>query len=380
MGTPTTLVILGTDHSPQLVAERYQPAVFRAFFERVHPDALCIEHPPAAFARGDWRYGEYAYEKRHLALPWARERGVPIYPVDWLPPADDQLLAWGTPDIEAPPFLRPWGYVRGFVSFPAAQLDLDLFFAEADAARRPVDDWYDRSRQAGERDFPRRLGLYRTFMQAMRIKAVARQHPRATILVVIGYYHKGDIEGVLGGTAGLDIVQPSAFGHPAPAEVEAAGRREDRCAILSFNLLGVQSREGPVNWAWLGRLVAQLEQDGPTAEGALLGTRLAVLRSHLPPEEAAAQYAAIRSLPEAGGRFTFDGVEDRGRVDSYYDPFGNLTVGERALLELARERHKAGHAEAARQLRDELAGAARFHALQRQQLAAYWDEYVLNMR
>ncbi len=60
---PTRLVILGTDRSPQLVAESYQPAVFQAFFERVAPDAVCIEHPPEEFARGDYGYGEYAYER-----------------------------------------------------------------------------------------------------------------------------------------------------------------------------------------------------------------------------------------------------------------------------------------------------------------------------
>jgi hypothetical protein len=64
-----------------------------------------------------------------------------------------------------------------------------LFAAETVAAREPIRQWYDQPRQSGERDFPRRLGLYWTYMQAMRIKAVARTHPGATILIVIGQMH-----------------------------------------------------------------------------------------------------------------------------------------------------------------------------------------------
>lgn len=91
------------------MAESYQPAVFRAFFEYVQPQAICIEPPPEAYVRGGYHNGEYAYEKYHIALPWARERGVPVYPVDWIPHGDDQQLVWGVPDIEAPPFVRTRG-------------------------------------------------------------------------------------------------------------------------------------------------------------------------------------------------------------------------------------------------------------------------------
>ncbi len=179
----TKLVILGTDHSPQLVAASYQPAVFRAFFQRVRPDAICIEHPPEDYARGDFRYGQYAYEKHHIALPWAREHRIPVYPVDWVPPPDDQMLVWGVKDLETPPIVRQAGTYSKFLSFDLDKLSLDLFFAESDEARLPVAEWYDEGRREGERDFPRRLGLYRTFLQAMHIKAVARRHRGGTVLV-----------------------------------------------------------------------------------------------------------------------------------------------------------------------------------------------------
>ncbi len=373
--TPTKLVVLGTDHSAQLVAESYQPAVFRAFFDRAHPDAMCIERPPEEYLR-DGYYAEYGYEARYLAPRWARERGIAIYPIDWVLPADDQWLVWGVPDVDGPPFLRTAGYVRSLMHFGEEAHHLDLFFAEAKGPRQRVAAWYDQPRQPGERDFPRRLGLYRTFLQAMRIKTVARKHPGGTVLVMIGYFHKGDVEGVLGGTPSLEIVQPSTFGYPAPDEVEAAIRREDLFAILSFNLLGVQSKQGLVDWDWLHRSFSRLEGAGLTAELLLLRTRMAVLHSGLPPREAIEQYGQARVMAGAGEHFTFDGVVDRRRIDSYYDPFGNLTIHERALLEQAREYHKLGRADAVRERLRELRGVARASDIQGRQLEAYWEEFV----
>src|SRR5262245_6906296 len=56
----TRLVILGVSHSQQLVAESYQPAVFRAFFDRVKADAIGIERSPDELARND--HYEFTYE------------------------------------------------------------------------------------------------------------------------------------------------------------------------------------------------------------------------------------------------------------------------------------------------------------------------------
>src|SRR5437588_8449045 len=99
----------------------------------------------------------------------------------------------------------------------------------------------------------------------MRIMAAARTHPGATMLIVIGQMHKEDIEGILGAAPEVAIIQPSSFGYPSPEAVAAATTRADLCAIASFNLLGVQSKVGPVAWEWLQRVVARLEGQ-PTAE------------------------------------------------------------------------------------------------------------------
>jgi hypothetical protein len=40
-------------------------------------------------------------------------------------------------------------------------------------------------------------------------------------------------------------------------------------------------------------------------------------------------------------KFTWTGVKDFSRVDSYFDPFGNLSLAKRIRLELAREYRKS---------------------------------------
>lgn len=109
---PTRVVILGVGHSTQLVSEGQSPAALRAFFDRVSPDVMAVERPPNELARDD--HYEFTYEIQYVALPYARERGIPVHGIDWIPAGEDMMLAFGV-DLEEPPFVRTgW---RGFLSF-----------------------------------------------------------------------------------------------------------------------------------------------------------------------------------------------------------------------------------------------------------------------
>jgi len=153
----------------------------------------------------------------------------------------------------------------------------------------------------------------------------------------------------------------------------------DMWAVASFNLLGVQPYHGPVNWDWVDRCLKVLEADSQPGElqAALLRTRYEVLTGQMQPAVAGAQYNEIYRSTEPGTRFSFDGVKDRSRVDSYFDPFGNLDVRQRALLEAGREQYKRGHSGEANRARKRLLDKSSFSRLQELQLSAYWDEYVL---
>lgn len=75
-------VILGVSHSAQLLAETYQPAVFRAFFTRVKPEAICVERSPEEFARLD--FYEFTYEAQFISVPYAKAHGLALCPIDWV--------------------------------------------------------------------------------------------------------------------------------------------------------------------------------------------------------------------------------------------------------------------------------------------------------
>lgn len=330
----TKLAILGVDHAAQLVAEQDQPGMLTAWLDLVKPAALCIERPPEQASRAD--YYEFTYEVQGIILPWAAKHGTEICPIDWMPPMDDQLLGFEL-DLDTPLEVRkPQGF-QGFLTFPDRKiLDWDFFAAENPAVLASPQKWASEPAPRADRDLPRRLYLYRTFMQAQRIRAVARQHKGETVLVVVGYFHKGDIEAILRHDSAIELVPTASLGRPADEAVRAATTAEHRAAILSFNLLGMQAATGVVNWDWIARVLADFAGTSPTPEARLLATRHAVLTGRMALPDAARRYEAIASDAAAATPFTWDGVKDRARIDSFFDPFGNLAVRQRARIELAR--------------------------------------------
>lgn len=175
----------------------------------------------------------------------------------------------------------------------------------------------------------------------------------------------------------IEIVQPSSFGHPDTKSIAKAIKREDLLAIATFNLLGVQSKTGNINWDWMNRILKDLEKEKETAETLLLKTRWQVLTKRITAQEALSSYQRASDLAKSDEQFTWTGVKDRSRLDSYFDPFGNLSIGQRAEIEMARENNKLKRLSAVEESRKRL--MSQLSELKIQQLAAYWDEYILKM-
>lgn len=369
----TEVVILGVDHSAQLINRRQQPAAMRAFFEAAAPSAICIERAPERVARGD--HYEFTYEIQDVIIPWAREKNLPLCPFDWLPSPEDSALALGIADLESMPFLRRESGFQGFLTFPDVRSrTLGLFFAESAEERARHREFYAAYPEAPARDFSRRLFLYRTFMQARRIAAAARNYPGRRMLVVVGVMHKDDIEGVLSAYPWVRVVQPSAIAaEPDAAAIARQTRPEDLAAIASFNLLGVQWRDQNLDRGWMGETVTALRRQRPGAESDLFAARLAELEG-APARTSLAEY--LRIAGAAGdAAFTYTGVRDRSRIDSFFDPFGNLNVAQRASVEAARVHHALGERDAAEAIRQRLRQGLDGE-LKRLQLDGYWARYV----
>ncbi|TDR36981.1 hypothetical protein DFR29_12617 [Tahibacter aquaticus] len=335
----TRVIVLGVDHSTQLVARGDQPAALEAFLDRAKPDAICVERTPEAFARND--FYEFTYEVQSVVLPYARRTGIELCPVDWEPPRDDQLLGFGI-DLEAIPEARPAQGFHQFLSFPqSATLQRGLLHAENPDNVAKVTQWAAQPAAKSADDLPRRLYLYRTFMQAKRLVQAAKARPGGTVVLVVGEFHKRDIEAILASDPAIVLVPPSAIGEPSADEVRRHQRREYRLAVATFNLLGVQAKTGTVDFAWLREEITQLQKENDTPEVQLLATRLDLLEGRIDARQAIARYERIARV-DGDPPFTWNGVKDRARVDSYFDPFGNLDVRRRALVESAREWYRSG--------------------------------------
>jgi hypothetical protein len=365
---PTRVVVLGVNHAAQLVSEADQPGMLLAFIRRLAPDAVCVEREPEAYARND--HYEFTYEIQDVVLPYAREQGLEICPFDWEPPREDQMLGWGLALSDPPEVRRPAGF-QGFLSFPEAEaLRRGFFQADDVASLAKVHEWIRTPAQPASRDLARRMHQYRTFLQAQRIRAAARRWPGGTVLVVVGEFHKHDIEAILGDDPGIALVQPSSLPAPTLQEAERASSRAHRVAIASFNLLGAQAGTGNVDWPWVARVLDALEREREDPETRLLRTRHARLSGGIDAEAAIARYRAIAADPAARAMPTWNGVLDRSRVDSYFDPFGNLRTDQRARVELARELYRQGDAAAADAMLPAL--QAELEPKQARQLQAYW--------
>lgn len=369
----TEVIVLGLTHSAMLANKRQQPAAMRAFFEAVRPDAICVERAPEQFARND--HYEFTYEIQEIAVPWARSRGKGLCPFDWLPDPEDSLLAFGLADLERPPLLRPEEGFQQFFALGADSRTDGLFYAEAaEVTDRNRSFYLTHSDQAAS-DFARRLFLYRTFLQARRIAAAARAYPGGRILVLVGDMHKHDIENILAANPAITLLQPSkAAAQPTEAEIAAQLSDRDLAAIANFNLLGVQSGSDLVDLAWMESVAERLRRRTPGPEADLFTARLAELQKRSSPEAALAAY--LRIAAKAGDRaFTWTGVKDRSRLDSFFDPFGNLDVAQRASVEAARLYSRLGRTAEAEAIKNRLRGTLATDT-QRAQLDGYWPRYI----
>lgn len=188
------------------------------------------------------------------------------------------------------------------------------------------------------------------------------------MLVVVGEFHKRDLEAHLAAMDSIAIASPSSVGRPGVNEVAAATTPDQEAAILSFNLLGRQAETRNVNWDWVGRVLANSERRD-TSEARLFRLRFEQLTGRYNAKRLMQRYLALARMMPDTVQFTWTGAQDTTRVDSYFDPYGKLNVSQRARLEAARVILRTD-ARAARELINQVTG--KLSQREARQLAAYW--------
>jgi hypothetical protein len=366
-----SIVVLGVTHSEQLVNYNQQPAVIRSYIDRVHPAAICFERSPEEYSRND--FYEFTFEQQYCVIPYAKERNIPLYPIDWIPEQRDILLAFGVSDLEVPAFTRnPEGF-WGFTVFPdSTSLYESLWYAEDSSWNAENSKWYTQYPERVNRDFARRLFLFRTFMQAKHIEAVAKNFTNDTLLVIIGSQHKNDLENHLR-SDGFSVILSSIFGPITRREISDHFRPADAYAICLFNLLGIQSRIRFVNDQLLQMAFSELASIN-TPETRFFRVRYQLHKNAISAQKAIEEYTRLLTDVTKQSEFTWTGVKYHNRTDSYFDPFGNMTLYQRLHLELAREYFALNdkvHYEHEREV-----VISEFKGIKKSMLQDYWARYV----
>ncbi len=367
------IIVLGVAHSAQLVCSAQQPAAVRSFMVRVKPDAILIERSPEEFSRSD--FYEFTYEQQFVVVPFALQQKIPLYPIDWLPNEQDLLLAFGVKDLEVPAFTRNPSGFWGFTVFnDSSVLHRPLYYAEDSNLQKQNSDWYSKypSKQVNF-DFARRLFLYRTFLQAQRIKAVAKNFTQKdTLLIIIGDMHKQDIERNLA-SAGYTIINSANFGNITDEEIKRNYELMDAYAIASFNLLGVQAKTNIIAQGLLAEAMVHIRIVN-SPEAAFFATKYLLFDKKISSKEAINKYQPILKTLPKGTDFSWTGVKDKSRLDSYFDPFGNMTLWQRIHLEIAREYFMVGNTINCNKEKEFLLNE--LQDLKKGMLFAYWQEYI----
>ena len=260
------VVVFGTYHAPEMFfSDDYTPAHIAAALERAQPDVVAVESHPTWFAAG--RYHVVTYEAEGVAVPWARERELPVYGVDW-----KDVVVWdqgeelsslreasGVGRIAGGALPTRWD-LQLAASLPAEPVDFQhINSAEFGASRHP-------GRSKDDPDFagPRDRGIAQHIVERMAA------HPGKRLAVVIGANHKPFLDELLSRVEGVTVLQPGVdFPWPGEEEISAAWTADHLVTVISWRLDGRRTYGAPKDEAWLSgieRLLDRLEHDGSKPE------------------------------------------------------------------------------------------------------------------
>lgn len=331
---PVTVIILGVNHGGELIDPEQNPGRFRAYFDAVKPDVFLIEREPERAAIANWY--PFTYEQQDIVVPYAHDHGLPIIPIDWYPPEADSL-ALGYPSLSiAPPFMKRGGGFQDLLTFPAEDYGLSFFFAEDQSYWKKVFKWAYDVQPSGQ-DFGRRLYLYRTMMMALHIESAARQFAGKRVLLVVGWMHKPDLEGLLAKPQMEEVVnltlQPSD-------SIPAAGLDEsyryltatDCSAIYSVNLVSGSVPRRDLKPGWLKGISATCRNLLPPSEFAFFSDYLNEAAGAISERQLAIRLRALLASVPSATQFTWSASAGDGRLETVYDPFGTLDLHQRILL------------------------------------------------
>lgn len=360
------VLVLGTYHAPfQFRSARFSPAHVRAALELAKPDVIGVESNPTWFAAGTFH--QVTYEAQGVAVPFARDRGIPVYGIDHMridayerrTGAARRQRVENLQKMAAAGPLHPFFfgrvhakvYERTKKSFADPNNDFEVINGVRD-------DAYGKRFLRGDVNNPKFGGERNRKIVAHCVDAM-KEHLGKRLVIVIGAGHKAVLDRLF---ARIDGVAVLAWGRdvppPTPAQVEAAWNADFLLATLGHNLDGERYYLHPefVDAERMTRLVRKLAQiDGQQAAARYFEARLAFIRGET--KRAAALYDDLQKagLQDAA-------LQNAGQCTLYPFPMNHwrmrYTFAQSLRLERARCALAEGDDAAARQHLDAIDRAA----------------------
>ena len=248
--TKFEVLVLGTLHAPwQFRAPGFTPAHVRAALINARPDVIGVESNPTWFAAG--RFHDVTWEAQGVAVPWARQNGLPVHGVDWMDVgAFDRLEVERLQDRHerlcderARGPLGAWHFGHIPTRRVARLLE---FWTSPDhdfAVMNGIDGDAFGKRWLGEADpASPNFGGRRNREIAKRCVEVMKAHPGGRLVVVIGAGHKAVLDAMFARQDGVKVLKLGEdVPVPTSAQVEQAWTTKDLLCVLGHNLDGERS-------------------------------------------------------------------------------------------------------------------------------------------
>lgn len=245
------VLVLGTLHAPwQFRTAGFTPAHVRATLEAAAPHVLGVESNPAWFTQG--RFHDVTWEAQGVAIPWARERELPVCGVDWMDVERydrdhrrrcasryEQLTAVRPSDRPLP--LGMFGRVhRGSL---ARLLEWWNDPTRTFTHMNGIDgDAFAKRWLKGSDPTSPDFGGRRNQEIAKRCAAVMKRHPGRRLVVVIGAGHKAVLDALFSRMDGVRVLELGAdVPVPDGDAVAAAWTAQDLICAVGHNLDGERS-------------------------------------------------------------------------------------------------------------------------------------------
>jgi hypothetical protein len=180
--------------------KNYSPEVLKKFLEETNPEVIAAEIRPQDFAKGD--FSPNPWDMNEVVIPFARTQHIEIEPIDWWP---DDLRSLYRKYYEK--FTRTAEGQRIYAqledewaphreSFPTSKEATPEYIHSALFAERDLNFRKEIKKRVGEG--PQNLFWYtRAEKMNENLARVIQKHSGQRITVVVGAFHRPDIESFL---------------------------------------------------------------------------------------------------------------------------------------------------------------------------------------